>query len=99
MPPPAKGLLAVRFTYADIPEEVTVEVDSHSSSPAFSEDSKMLNFDLVKVGAESKDELVEHVDVGAPEELQAGIMRRDIAAAEAQKQAEAMKLLGGGKKH
>ena len=58
----------------------------------------MLHFDLLKVGAESKDELVEHVDVSDPEELQAGIMRRDIAAAEAQKQAEAMKLLSG-KKH
>jgi hypothetical protein len=100
MPPPAKGLVSVRFTYADIPEDVTVMVDSHSSSPAFSEEAKMLHFDLLKVGAESKDELVEHVDVGDPEGLQAGIMRRDIAAAEAQKQAEAMKLLGGGgKKH
>ena len=99
IPPPAKGLVSVRFTYADISDDVAVRVDSHSSSPAFSEDAKMLHFDLLKVGAESKDELVEHVDVGDPEELQAGIMRRDIAAAEAQKQAEAMKLLGGGKKH
>lgn len=99
MPPPAEGLVAVRFTYANLPEDVTVEVDSHSSSPAFSEDAKMLNFDLVKVGAESKDELVEHVDVSDPEELQAGIMRRDIAAAKAQKEAEALKMLGGGKKH
>jgi hypothetical protein len=97
MPPPAEGLVAVRFTYANLPEDVTVEVDSHSSSPAFSEDAKMLNFDLLKVGAESKDELVEHLDVSDPEELQAGIMRRDIAAAKAQQQEQAMKALG--KKH
>ena len=97
MPPPAPGLVAVRFTFADLEEGITVEIDSHSSSPAFSEDSKMMHFDLLKVGAESKDELVEHLDVGDPEELQAGIMRRDIAAAEAKKQEEAMKMLG--KKH
>ena len=82
---------------AQLPEDVTVKVDAHSSSPAFSEDAKMLSFDLLKVGAESKDELVERLDVSDPEDLQMGIMRREIAAGEAQQRAEALKALG--KKH
>lgn len=97
MPPPAKGLVPVTFTFAQLPEDVTVKVDAHSSSPAFSEDAKMLSFDLLKVGAESKDELVERLDVSDPEDLQMGIMRREIAAGEAQQRAEALKALG--KKH
>ena len=58
----------------------------------------MLNFDLVKLGAEGKDDLVEHVDTSDPEDLQMGIMRRDIAAAEAEQKKEALGLLKG-KKH
>ena len=98
-PPPAKGLVAVPFRFLDIPEDVHLLVDSHSSSPAFSEEAKMLNFDLVKIGAEGKDDLVEHVDAPDPEDLQMGIMRRDIAAAEAAQKKEQIDLLTKGKKH
>ena len=98
-PPPAKGLVAVPFRFLDIPEDVHLLVDSHSSSPAFAEEAKMLNFDLVKIGAEGKDDLVEHVDAPDPEDLQAGIMRRDIAAAEAAQKKEQVELITKSKKH
>jgi hypothetical protein len=99
-PPPAKGLVPVYFRFLDIPEDVHLMVDAHSSSPAFSEDAKMLNFDLVKLGAEGKDDLVEHVDAPDPEDLQMGIMRRDIAASEAEQHKEAVGVMTGkSKKH
>lgn len=96
--PPAKGVLAVPFSFADLDDDVTLTIDSHSSSPAFSADAKALAFDLLKVGAYDADELVEHVDVSDPTETQAGIMRRRVAAAEAQQEEQKMKLLSGGKK-
>jgi hypothetical protein len=97
--PPAKGLIAVPFRFYDIPEDVHLLVDSHSSSPAFSEEAKVLNFDLLKVGAEGKDDLLEHVDVSNPEDLEMSAMRRDIAAAEAEQRREAAGILTKGKKH
>lgn len=97
LPPPVKGLVSVSFTFADLPEDVSVTVDSHSSSPAFSEEAKQLTFDLFKIGAEDAGDVLEHVDAPDPDDLQMGVMRRQQAQAEAQKQQEAMKLLG--KKH
>lgn len=100
--PPAKGLVRVMFRFSDLPEEVNVLVDSHSASPAFEAEEKSLHFDLLKVGAEDASELVEHVDVQSPGELQAGIMRREIAHAEAQEKEDRLRLVsghsGGGKK-
>ena len=99
--PPAKGLVPVYFQFGDLPDDLTLTVDSHSSSPAFSQDSKSLVFDGLKTGMISPAEAVEMLDFGADaSELQMGILRRDIAKAEAQKEAEQLKLLshGGGKK-
>jgi len=81
--PPAPGLVPVYFQFGDLPDDVRLTVDSHSASPAFSSEAKGLAFDLLKVGAMSPSDLVEHVDAPDPDELQAGIMRRDIAKAEA----------------
>jgi hypothetical protein len=83
--PPAPGFVPVLFTLADLPDDVTLTVDSHSSSPAFSQEAKALAFDLFKVGAMSATDLVEHVDAPDPDELYAGIARREAAKAEAAK--------------
>ena len=100
LPAPAEGLVSVQFRFGDLPEEATLQVDSHSASPAFESENKTLHFDLLKVGAEDASELVEHVDVQNPEELQAGIMRREAAQAKAKQEEERMKLMGGlSKKH
>ena len=80
---PAKGLVPVVFTLGDLPDNVTMAVDAHSSSPAFSMDAKELAFALHRIGAMSPSDVVEHVDTPDPDELLAGIMRREVAQAEA----------------
>lgn len=95
--PPAPGFVAIPFKFGDLPEEVTLRVDSHSSSPAFAQDAKALHFDLLKVGAEGPEDLIEHVDATNPEELEFGIARRAIARAEEQKRQDQLKAAKGGK--
>lgn len=97
---PAKGLVPILFRFGDLPDELTLKVDSHSSSPAFSQEAKALVFDELKVGMLSPSEAVDHLDVTDPEAQQMGITRREIAKAEAAEKAEQTKLLlhSGGKK-
>ncbi len=90
--PPAKGLVPVAFTFADLPDDITLTVDEHSSSPAFSAEAKALVFDMLKTGMMSAVEAVEHLDVTDPEMIQAGVIRREVARAEAAKEAEAVQL-------
>lgn len=104
--PPAPGMVPVLFTFAGLDDDLTLTVDSHSSSPAFLADAKALVFDLFKIGAMDPVDVINAVDAPNPEELVAGVERRS-----AQKQAQiaelaktdphgAQKLLeGGGKKH
>jgi hypothetical protein len=96
--PPAEGLIAVPFSWADLDDDVTVTVDAHSSSPAFSAEAKALVFDLLKIGAMGPEDVIEHVDIGDPGELEMGILRRRIAAAKAQKEEQHLKLVAGAKK-
>ena len=96
--PPAKGLVPVPFTFANLDDDVTLTVDSHSASPAFSAEAKATVFDLVKIGAMSPEDAVDHLDVSDPEELIGGIQRRAIAKAEAEQKEAQMKLLQGGKR-
>jgi hypothetical protein len=95
--PPFPGAVPVTFRFADIDDDVTLSVDSHSSSPAFSAEAKQLAFDLVKLGAMSAEELLDHVDAPDPEELQAGIKRREAARAEAHEREQQLKLIAGSK--
>ena len=98
--PPAKGLVPVYFSYEDLPDDVTLTVDEHSSSPAFSSEAKGLIFDMLKTGMLSPIEAVEHLDITDPEGVQANIQRREIAQAEAKQQEQASKLAlhQGGRK-
>ena len=96
--PPAKGLVAVTFTFADLPDDVSLTVDSHSSSPAFSQDAKELAFSLQRIGAMSPAQLVDHVDVSDPDDLRANIMRREVARAEAAEKEQELKAQTHGKK-
>ena len=91
--PPAPGLVPIYFTFGDLPDDVTLTVDSHSSSPAFSAEAKGLAFDLLKVGAMSPADLVEHVDAPNPDELYAGIARRQAAQAAAAEEERKIKLM------
>lgn len=97
--PPADGLVAVPFLLDDLDDDVTLSVDAHSSSPAFSAEAKALVFDLLKIGAMGPEDVVDRVDVGDPGELEMGILRRRIAAAKAQREEQQLKLVqGAGKK-
>ncbi len=96
--PPAESLVPVYFQFADLPDDLTLTVDSHSSSPAFSQEEKALTFDLAKIGAMSPSDVVEHVDVSDPENLQMSILRRDIAKAKAAQQEQQLKLVSHSKK-
>jgi len=98
IPPPAKGFVAVPFAFSDLSDDATLTIDSHSSSPAFSEEAKSLMFNLFKIGAMSAEDVVERSEVTDPEELIAGITRRAIAKQEAAKEAEVIKLASKGKK-
>ena len=104
--PPAPGLVPVEFSFADLNADLSLMVDSHSSSPAFSQEGKALTFDLLKIGALTPEDVVTRVDVDNPEDLIAGLQRREAAKAmeiEALKQSDpeaAKKLIaGGGKNH
>ena len=94
--PPVPGQVPVDFRYADLPENIKVTVDSHSSSPAFSMEARSLAFDLLKVGAMDAEQLVTHVDAPNSEELIAGIERRAAQQAQflSQHPEEAAKLAG-----
>ena len=96
--PPAKGLVAVTFAFADLPDDVSLTVDSHSSSPAFSQDAKELAFNLQRIGAMSPAQLVDHVDVSDPDDLRANIMRREVARAEAAAKEQELKAQTHSKK-
>ena len=98
--PPAKGLVPVLFQFGDLPDDLTLRVDSHSSSPAFSQEHKSLVFDELKTGMLSPAEAVDQLDVTDPDSQQMGILRRDIAKAEAHEKESQLKLLShaGGKK-
>lgn len=103
---PAPGLVPVLFPFSALDEDLTLTVDSHSSSPAFMADAKALVFDLFKIGAMDVADVIEHTDAPNPEELIAGSERRaaakqaQIAEIEKNDPKAALKLLegGGGKK-
>jgi hypothetical protein len=98
--PPAKGLVPVWFQFADLPDDVTLTIDEHSSSPAFSQAAEALVWNMLKTGIMSPVDAVEHLDVTDPEAIQASIVRREIAQSEAKQKEEQMKLQlhHGGKK-
>jgi hypothetical protein len=99
IPPPAKGLVAVAFSWPELDEDATLTVDSHSSSPAFVQEAKALTFDLFKIGAMGPEDVVMRSDVSEPEAIIAGIERRAVARQEQAQQAEVVKLAShGGKK-
>jgi len=99
--PPAPGLVPVRFELADLDDDMSVTVNSHSSSPAFAAEARALSFDLYKIGAMDQQDVIESVDAPNAAELIAGVQRRGAEkAAQIAKlePAEQLKLLEGGKK-
>lgn len=97
---PTPGMKQMPFKFTHLPDTAKVRVDSHSSSPVFVNESRVLIFDLVKIGAMTPQEAVEALHPSNEEELVADIEGREIQKAEFMKQhPEAMlHAIEGGKK-
>lgn len=80
--PPAEGMKPIQFTFSQLPKKCKVVVDSHSSSPAFSHETKGLMFDLFKAGAADKKQLVIHTDPPGADTMIEDIERAEIAEAQ-----------------
>ncbi len=59
--PPVPGTVSVEFLFHDLPDNAKVVVDSHSSSPAFAQETRTLMFDLLKVNAIDAEQLLLHL--------------------------------------
>lgn len=77
--PPVEGMLAIEFLFAQLPERCKVVVDSHSSSPAFSHETRGLLFDLFKAGAIDKRQLIIHTDPPGSDTMLEDIDRAQLA--------------------
>jgi hypothetical protein len=75
---PAPGMKRIEFMMYDLPAGCKVTVDSHSSSPAFSHESKELAFELNKVGAISPTDLLALAHPPHEESLILEAERREI---------------------
>lgn len=80
--PPVKGMVPVEFTFYDLPENSKVTVDSHSSSPAFSHETKQDLFDLVKIGGIDAEQVIEHLGIPGADSMIEALQRKKAAAAE-----------------
>ena len=96
--PPVPGQVPVFFTLNDLDDDMTLTIDSHSSSPIFVDEAKQTAILLAKMGAMGPQDLVHHFDAPDPEQLDAAIQRRQAAAAEAEDRKEKIKLITSGRK-
>jgi hypothetical protein len=79
---PGKGMKRLPFILHQLSSDITVRVDSHSSSPAFAHETQQLMFALAKIGAATPEDVVARVHPPNEEGIIAGIERRAIAQAE-----------------
>lgn len=80
--PPVRGMLPIEFLFTQLPDRCKVVVDSHSSSPAFSHETRELLFALYKAGAIDKKQLVTHTAPPGEDTMIEDITRSEIAQAE-----------------
>lgn len=69
------------FTLGQLPDDVSVQVDSHTSSPAFSGDAEQKAFALHKAGAIGPEDLIRAVHVPMEDELISNLRSREAAQA------------------
>lgn len=80
--PPVKGMVPVEFSFYDLPENSKVTVDSHSSSPAFGDETKRLMFDLFKVQAIDQESLIQHLHPPGADSMLESLERKRVQHAE-----------------
>lgn len=97
---PVEGLVPIEFTFYDLPDECKISVDSHSSSPAFGQETRGLLFDALKVGAIDQEFLLTHLHLPGTDSAIEALQRKQAAQAKfAQEHPElAEQQAKGGKK-
>ncbi len=95
--PPVQGSKPIEFLFHQLPE-CKVTVDSHSSSPAFSMESRELAFALAKAGAVGPEQLVELTHPPHESSIITDIERREAQKAEMIRQHPELLLHEGGKR-
>ena len=99
----------IQFVLKDLPGDFQVQVDSHSASPAFSEDNRQVAIALARAGAIDAEDLIHMLHPPGAELLLSRLRRREkgqAQAAQTEKQEEFVRDLlqmrqhhqGGGKK-
>jgi hypothetical protein len=78
-----------KFLLEQLPERFQVEVDSHSASPAFAEDSRQIAIALARAQAIDAQDLIEMLHPPNAELLLARLRQRQAAIAKAQQEAAA----------
>ena len=79
--PPAPGMKQYPFRWWHIPDNAKIHVDSHSSSPIFSGETRGLLFDLARIGAVQAPEIIEHLNPPGADDMLADLERKQIAQA------------------
>lgn len=77
--PPIQGMKKIEFTFHDLDDKCKVVVDSHSSSPAFSGETRGLMFDLFKLGLASGEEVIQHTQPPGADEMIENLIEGKIA--------------------
>jgi hypothetical protein len=81
------------FTLHDLPDNFQVQVDSHSASPAFAEDSRQVAIALARAGAIDGEDLIHMLHPPGAERLLARLHQRQKAQAQQAQQEEAKELM------
>jgi hypothetical protein len=82
-----------QFTLHDLPDNFQVQVDSHSASPAFAEDSRQVAIALARAGAIDGEDLIHMLHPPGAELLLARLRQRQKAAAQAAQAEEKKELI------
>jgi hypothetical protein len=94
--PPAPGMKAYQFYMHEVPDNVRVMVDAHSSSPAFGDESEQKAVLLKKANAMSSEQFIEQINPPNADVVIAEVKTAEImAAAQQAKQAAAVAAQGG----
>ena len=82
--PPSPGMKAFQFYMSDVPNNVRVTVDAHSSSPTFGDETEQKAILLKKANAMSNTQFVEQINPPNAEVVIAEVRTAEVAAAAAQ---------------
>ena len=95
--PPAPGLLPVQFSLHQLPPNIRVTVDSHSSSPAFDGEAENKAVLLKKAGAMTNSRFIDQINPPDADDVLAESETAQVLAAQAAKQQAMQDAQQGGK--